>query len=161
MGMVQAIQKELEHEFKTTRRVLEAVPGDHLAWTPHPKSRTMGQLALHIAGIPGMVAKSLAVDEMQGNPGMPQPTSTAEILQAFDANSAALLDALAKAGDAATQGVFTMKRGEQVMFQLPRSVVLRTVLCNHLYHHRGQLTVYLRLCDIPVPGVYGPSADTT
>lgn len=160
MGMLQAVQKELEHELASTRRVLQAVPDDRLAWTPHPKSRTMGQLALHIAGIPGMVARSLAVDELQANLGMSQPSSTAEVLAIFDANAAALMEALGKTDDASTKSIFTMKRGDHVIFQFPRTVMLRSVLCNHMYHHRGQLTVYLRLCDVPVPGIYGPSADS-
>lgn len=157
--MTQAILKECEHEFKTTAKVLARVPDDRLSWTPHAKSYTMGQLALHIAQVPGMVAQALTSEIVPYQPGQAQATSAAQITETFAQGVAALEAALRKTDDATLDTVVRFTVGNQTAFEFHRGAVLRVLLCNHSYHHRGQLSVYLRLCDIPVPGVYGPSAD--
>ena len=153
---------ELRHEGRTTRRVLERVPEDRLDWRPHPKSMTLGQLALHVALLPGNIAKMVAGDGMDfaAIPAQPaQAESRDQLLAAHDGGIEAMTALLGGLSDDAAAAPWRLTRGGREVFTLPRAGVVRTLAMNHLYHHRGQLTVYLRLLDVPVPAVYGRSAD--
>lgn len=151
---------ELEQEAKTTRRVLERVPTDKLSWKPHAKSMSLGQLALHVASSPGNVAM-LAKENVTSPPSFSQAeaTTTAEILTALDSSVATAKDALAGWDDAKLMETWSLSANGKVMMAMPRIAVVRAIMLNHWYHHRGQLTVYLRLLNVAVPSVYGPSAD--
>jgi uncharacterized damage-inducible protein DinB len=154
--------EELEQEAQSTRRVLERVPADKLTWKPHPKSMTLGQLARHVARLPGDLARVASADGFDtGTQGFrqAQPESAAELLPALQAaleQARAFLGGLDEARAAAP---WRMMSGDREIWSLPRMDFIRNVMFNHLYHHRGQLTVYLRLLDIPVPATYGDSAD--
>ena len=161
MSATAAMIAELEQESSTTRRVLERVPADKLAWKPHDKSMSLGALAMHIAGGPGFIS-SWALDDsftMTGG-GSPEAKSTADILAAHDASVAQTKANIAKVGDAGLGQTWAMKTpdGTTVM-SMPKAALLRSIALNHIYHHRGQLSVYLRLLNVPVPSIYGPSAD--
>ncbi|MBI2188468.1 MAG: DinB family protein [Acidobacteria bacterium] len=160
MAMIEALLQELEHEARTTRRVLERVPGDQLAWKPHAKSMSLGQLALHVATTPGAVAAMAQQSPYQvGNFQQASATSAAELLPAHDdsvAKARAYLSGMTDAELAKTwRAVF---QGTEIM-ALPLGVMLRGIMFNHWYHHRGQLSVYLRQVGALVPSIYGPSAD--
>lgn len=161
MPKVDSIVQEMTREGKTTRRLLERVPGDKLDWRPHAKSRTLGALAWHVAVIPARIARLSLSDEADALtlPQAPAPTSTSELVAGFDANLREAAELLGGLDDAALERTVTFRRGEIVVFKLPRQAFLRTVLLNHSVHHRGQLSVYLRLLDVPLPSIYGPSAD--
>ncbi|HZD31435.1 MAG TPA: DinB family protein [Candidatus Angelobacter sp.] len=153
---------ELREEVKTTRRILERVPSDKLAWRPHPKSMTLGQLAIHIASVPGAIAtlaQGDGLDVTQANFAPPQPKHAHEVLATFEASVAQAETQLKDMTDDKALGNWTLKAGDKQLSVQPRIGVLRTIMLNHWYHHRGQLSVYLRLLDVPVPVVYGPSAD--
>jgi len=160
MAMIDSFLQELEHEAKTTRRVLERVPDHQLGWRPHPKSRTLGELALHVAGTPGEVAKLAAQSEIQA-PDFKDavPASAAELIPALEKSVATARQLLGKMDDATLNGTWRVKRNGQEVLSMPRASLLRSIMLNHWYHHRGQLLVYLRLLDVPVPSVYGPTAD--
>ena len=161
MPIINAILGELDHEAKTTARVLERVPQEHLDGTPHEKSTPLGRLAWHIASIPKHAANLVRVgtfDVTTAKPA-PRPDTIAEILETFHRNQAEAREFLTTLSDETLQEPFTMMRGETTMMSLPRIGVVRTILMNHTYHHRGQLTVYLRLLNVPLPVVYGMSAD--
>ena len=150
---------EFEGEMKTTRRVLERVPSDKGQWKPHPKSFAIGHLAQLVSWMPGWIAQTLQHPHLDLAGGVQysfEPTE--KLLQGFDANVKAAREALASVSDADFQKPWSLKHGERVLFTAPRGVVVRQHF-GHLSHHRGQLTVYLRLLDIPVPSVYGPTAD--
>lgn len=161
MAISDALIGEIEQEAATTRRVLERVPGDKLAWKPHDKSMSLGQLALHVASAPGFVA-----DMVKQNPA-PAPESfeqaaagsTDELLPALDAAVANAKSTLAGFDDAAMMESWSVKAGDKTLMAAPRIGFIRAIMLNHWYHHRGQLSVYLRLLDVPVPSIYGPSAD--
>jgi uncharacterized damage-inducible protein DinB len=161
MTLIGSILQEFDHEAATTRNLLERVPDDKLDWTPHPKSRTLGQLALHIAAVPGAIA-SLATSASPASmpqPQEPRPASTADVLAAHDESSATVHRALDGISDATLMETLrVMAFGREIM-ALPRVAMIRTVMLNHWYHHRGQLTVYLRELDVPLPSIYGPTAD--
>ena len=161
MSRVEPIIEELLREAKTTRRLLERVPGEKLAWTPHEKSRPLGALAWHIAIIPARIVRFAQEDEVDATtvPQPPAPASTAEIVAAFDANVREAAEILGRFDDEALGRMFTFRRGGTVIVRAPKAAFLRRVLLNHSVHHRGQLSVYLRLLDVPVPSIYGPSAD--
>jgi uncharacterized damage-inducible protein DinB len=165
MTIAKTFLPELDQEMATTRRVLERVPEDQLAWKPHERSTTLGGLASHIAQLAGMAARVFAGDSVDvAPPGGPPPAPTQlasrqAILDAFDANVTKSREALAQADDAAMGETWTLLRGGQTMFSLPRAAVVRMALLNHMVHHRGQLTVYLRMAGALVPAIYGPSAD--
>lgn len=157
-----ALAAELDAEFPITRRVLERVPTDRLAWQPHAKSMTLGQLAEHIARIPGSIAKLAEMDafDVATRPTTyPTGESTAAILAAFDQSVATIKAALTTIDDARANAPWRMMFGEREIFALPRIRVMRNMCLNHMIHHRGELVVYLRLLDVPVPVVYGRSAD--
>ena len=162
MSATAAMLQEFEQECKTTRRVLERVPSDKLAWKPHVKSMSLGQLAMHVATAPGHITGWAIEDSFQfsGGESSPEPTSTAEVLAAHDEGMAKTKAALTTIGDAGLEKMWAMKTpdGKTVM-AMPKAALVRSVAFNHTYHHRGQLSVYLRLNDIPVPSIYGPSAD--
>jgi uncharacterized damage-inducible protein DinB len=160
MLTVSDILQELEHEAQATRRVLERVPPDHLRWKPHPKSMTLGQLALHIANVPGAIAEiSQAPFDVRTPVPRPEPSSTEEILERFDQSLARAKTILQSMNDPELASPWRMMKGDRELWSLPRGAFLRSVLLNHWYHHRGQLTVYLRQTGALVPAVYGDSAD--
>lgn len=152
---------DLEHEISQTRRVLERVPDEHLSWKPHEKSFSLGALALHIANLLEWQRTILTTEELDvATTGrLSPPESREELLRTFDANADALRQALGAADDGALTEPWTLRNGEHTVFTLPRVAVLRSAGISHIVHHRGQLTVYLRLLDVPLPGVYGPTAD--
>ncbi len=160
MTMVDAFVQELEQEAQTTRRVLERVPDAQLGWKPHEKSMTLGQLAMHIAMVPGAIAE-VAAQSTVPVPAFVQPsaTSAAELVAALDDSIAKARRVLAGMDDAALEAPWQLVRGDRVVMALPRKAVLRSIMLNHWYHHRGQLSVYLRELGVPVPSIYGPSAD--
>lgn len=153
---------ELEQESVATRRMLERVPGDKLSWRPHPRSMTIGQLAYHVAGVCGDVSGFLELDGFDVNDATfapPQPTSHAEIMQKFDEAQATARTRLEHLTDERAGETWRLTKGDAEIFAIPKIALARTLMCNHLYHHRGQLTVYLRLLDVPVPVTYGRTAD--
>ena len=155
-----ALAGELATEAAGTRRVLERLPEDRLDWRPHPKSMTLGQLALHLAQLPLGIA-SLVEPDVVELPTVPltQPASRTEILEALDRSLAHATERLGGWSDAELDAPWSLTREGAVVLTMPRGELLRTLLFNHGYHHRGQLTVYLRLLDVPVPALYGPTAD--
>ncbi len=157
---MQAILDELEQESKTTLKVLERVPEDKLGWKPHPKAYSLGQLALHIASVPGGIATAVSDDSME-LPKFQQPEakSKAEILETFAKSLSTAKEKLGEMDDARAFASWSMMRNGQVVMSMPRIAFIRSVMLNHQYHHRGQLSVYLRELDVPVPSIYGPSAD--
>jgi uncharacterized damage-inducible protein DinB len=160
MAMADPLIAELEQEAQSTRRVLERIPDSKLDWRPHPRSWSLGQLALHIAQIPGNVSE-LAKQNVTTAPSFDQaaPGSKAEVLQAQDDSVARGVEALRAWSDSDLLDEWSLSvNGEKVM-AMPRVGMLRAIMFNHLYHHRGQLLVYLRMLDEPVPAVYGVSAD--
>ncbi|MGA9566769.1 MAG: DinB family protein [Candidatus Korobacteraceae bacterium] len=160
--MLQPMLAEFEQEAGVTKRILERVPEDKLTWRPHPKSMTIGQLAIHIAKVPGAIAtlaQGDGFDVTQGQFAPPQPKSVEEIQTAFNDSVRTAESVLGAMTDEAAQGNWTLKRDDKELFTQPRIGVLRSIMLNHWYHHRGQLSVYLRLLDVPVPVVYGPTAD--
>lgn len=160
MPMIDSFLQELEHESKTTRRVLERVPDSKLAWKPHPKARTLGELALHVASTPGAVATLVAQSETQPPDFKdPSPKNAAELIPALDESIATAKRVLATMDDATLNGTWRMQRDGQEILAMPRAALLRSIMLNHWYHHRGQLSVYLRELGVPIPSIYGPSAD--
>jgi uncharacterized damage-inducible protein DinB len=160
MAIVDSILMELDQEAKTTQRVLDRIPEDKLAWKPHPKSYSLGQLAMHLAAGQGRLAEIISKDTHEiGNITQPQPGSKKEILDALSQNTATALGTLKKLDDSKLMAIWTLTKGGKVLVSAPRIGVIRSILMNHFYHHRGQLSVYLRLLDVPVPSIYGPSAD--
>jgi uncharacterized damage-inducible protein DinB len=160
MRMVDPLIPELEQEAETTRRVLERIPEDKLGWRPHPKSMTLGQLALHIATTPGGVARIAGLDSFE-RPQFerPQPASKREVLEALEQSIATAREFLRGMDDASATRPWSMTLDGKPLFTMPRIVMVRNIMLNHWYHHRGELQVYLRLLDVPVPSVYGPTAD--
>ena len=162
MPLIEGMLQELEQEAVSTRRVLERVPDNQLGWRPHQKSRTLGQLALHIAVVPGAVAELVAAPSPVQAPGFrpdPSPASSSELLPMLDQSIAKAKKALGGMDDATLMATWRMMLGDREIMAVPRVVMLRSVMLNHWYHHRGQLTVYLRLLDVPLPSIFGPSAD--
>lgn len=153
---------ELDVEAAATRRALERVPEDKLTWRPHPKSMTLGQLANHIALIPASICQLAAVDDFDATSAdftPPQPQSHAQIMQTLEASLDAAEKYLSSVDRSAAQQIWKLSANGRQMLAMPRERMLRTILLNHWYHHRGQLSVYLRLLDVPVPVTYGRSAD--
>ena len=152
--------QELTQEAEKTRRVIERIPEPELTWTPHPKSLTIGQLGWHLAALPRGITDLLSELE-RGAPNVPrpQPASVSEILAALDENIPYAAKKIGEWGDEGLQQIWTLNFQGRTVFQIPRMAAVRAILLNHIYHHRGQLTVYLRLLDVPVPSIFGPSAD--
>lgn len=159
MTIIEALLPEFEQEMTTTRRLLERVPGDKGSWKPHPKSFALGHLAQLVAWMPGWVTNTLRETnlDLAGAPGYSFET-TETLLGVFDRNVQEARAALSSAKDSDLSVPWSLKRGDRVLFTAPRGTVVRTHL-NHLIHHRGQLSVYLRLNDVPLPSIYGPTAD--
>lgn len=161
MSFSQTLLPEFDEEMKNTRKMLECVPDGKFEYQPHTKSMTLGQLATHVAGLPGWTVITLE-QEFLDLPTDFKPelfASRAELLEKFDAGSAAARAKIAAATDEDWKKTWTFKFGGMTMFSNPRSVVMRSVILNHLIHHRAQLGVYLRLMNVAIPGMYGPSAD--
>lgn len=157
-----AMLSELREEAVTTKRVLERVPSDKLSWRPHAKSMSLGQLALHVASIPGSLTKLTQLDEFdaaQANFNPPQPKDLREIHSALEQSVRVAEDYLGGMAETFTSASWCLTLHGKELFRKPRIAVLRSIMLNHWYHHRGQLSVYLRLLDIPVPVIYGRSAD--
>lgn len=161
MPMVDALLPEFDREMTTTRKVLERVPEDRFNWKPHAKSFSLGALAAHVAALPAWGAETLNKSEIDIAGAQPPvaPPSKAELVATFDRNVAATRSALAGKSDAELLAMWTLTRGGKPLFSMPKTAVLRSFVFSHLIHHRGQLCVYLRLLDVPVPSIYGPSAD--
>ena len=160
MRLVDSVLVELDQEAQTTKRVLDRIPDDKLAWRPHPRSRSLGQLALHIASAPGNVAALAMQDTVEApNFSQPEPKSRQEVLDTFSKSLESAKDTLKKMDDVRLTSMWSLTRNGKVLMSVPRIGFIRSILLNHNYHHRGQLSVYLRLLDVPVPSIYGPSAD--
>jgi uncharacterized damage-inducible protein DinB len=165
MAIRDAFLAEFSHEMATARKTLERVPEGKAEWAPHARSMKMGRLAGHIAELPGLVTAALSQDLLDFRPPGAPPrvpfvmTTREALLQAFDKNVGAASAAILGASDESLMKTFTLAAGGKVIFSLPRLAALRGFVLNHVIHHRGQLTVYLRLNDVPVPSIYGPSAD--
>lgn len=160
MALIDGLLQELEEEARTTRRVLERVPGNQLAWRPHAKARTLGELALHVANVPGGVAE-IAVQSPVQAPRFtdPSPMSASELIPALEGSIAKAKRLLDGMDDATLMATWRLLQGDRELLAIPRMAFLRSIMLNHWYHHRGQLTVYLRELGVPVPSIYGPSAD--
>jgi uncharacterized damage-inducible protein DinB len=160
MSLAESMLAEFTQEIAATKKCLERVPADKFDWKPHPKSMSAGQLALHIATAPGAIVQLAAKDvaEVSRTP-LPQPSTVDEILKAFDQSVAKVKETLPGFDDARMSADWKLSVEGKVILSVPRAGMLRTILLNHLYHHRGQLTVYLRMLGAAVPSVYGPSAD--
>ena len=158
----EALAAEIRQEAQATRRVLERVPEDKYGWRPHPKSMSLGQLAQHVAELPGAISGLAGVDSFDAATAdfTPRPPASAAALVAtHDASVEAACAFLSSLSEQSAFAPWRMTLGDKEIFTLPRLGLLRMLACNHVYHHRGQLTVYLRLLDVPLPSVYGPSAD--
>lgn len=165
MPIGKALLGEYDMEMANTRKTLERVPEKRLDWKPHPKSGTMAWLAGHVANLPSWVNLTFDQDSLDLEPGGVAPTpgvppkSTREILEMFDKNQAAARKALESVTDEHLMKPWSLLKNGKTILTMPRIAVLRGFILNHLVHHRGQLCVYLRLNDVPVPSIYGPSAD--
>ena len=165
MSISQTILPEFDQEMATTRRILERVPEGKSDWKPHPKSMTLGRLAGHVAELPGWGVTTLQETELDFAPAggaRYEPTiftSREKALRLFDDGVKACRDAITRASDADFMVMWSLKRGGQTLISMPRAAVMRSMVLNHLVHHRAQLGVYLRLNDVPLPGSYGPTAD--
>ena len=161
MRLIDPLLLELDRECTATRKCLERLPADKLAWKPHEKSMSLGALAGHVATIPAWIGGALLADGYDLAAGMDRPPldTPESILAAFDAAVKQAKGAMAQLDDEKAMGEWTFSNKGQAVFAMPRLALVRTILLNHSYHPRGQLTVYLRLLDVPVPGIYGPSAD--
>lgn len=162
MTRIDSLLTEFAHEVKTTRKHLERLPNDQLDWRPHPKSFTAGQLASHIVDCIRWTESIFGADELDMTPSTYRPfraASVVALLETFDADAAKASHAIASAADMTATQPWRLKMDGKVWFEKPREVVFRDFTLSHLIHHRGQLSVYLRLLGVPVPGSYGPTAD--
>ena len=158
----EALAAEIRQEAQATRRVLERVPEDRFGWRPHPRSMSLGQLAQHVAELPGAISRLAGVESFDAASAdfTPRPAESVDALLAtHDASVEAACAFLSSLSGESAAAPWRMTLGDREIFTLPRVGLMRMLACNHVYHHRGQLTVYLRLLDVPVPSVYGPSAD--
>jgi uncharacterized damage-inducible protein DinB len=161
MPIIDAFLPEYDHEVATTRKLLERVPDGKFDWKPHDKSMSLGQLASHLATMLSWGAETINQSEVDvAGPFTPPRLDTrADLVAQFDKEAAATRAAIAGASDAALMAPWSLKREGKTIFTMPKVAVLRSFVMNHMIHHRGQLSVYLRLHDVPVPSIYGPSAD--
>ncbi len=162
MSLIEPVIAELQHEAATTRKLLERVPEDQFAWKPHEKSMSLGRLAAHIAELYTFTAPISTQDELDFATGSYEPfapANVAELLEKFDQSVADSIEILKTQPDDRLLAAWRMRSGEQVFFEMPRITVIRSFMLNHIVHHRGQLSVYLRLRDVPLPPMYGPTAD--
>jgi len=161
MALKDGLIDEYDHVVATTPKLIERVPDDKLTWKPHPKSMSMGGLAQHIANLPNwgsMILEHQTFDLADAPPNLPEPASRAAVLTVFEKSTAGTRKQLDRS-DGELLAFWTLRRDGHEMFTMPRVSAFRSFVLNHLIHHRGQLSVYLRLNDIPVPPIYGPSAD--
>jgi uncharacterized damage-inducible protein DinB len=161
MPFSQTLLPEFDDEMKKTRKILERVPDDKFDYKPHEKSMNLGRLATHIAELPNWAVITIDQDVLEMQPGYKPhiATTQGELLDIFDKNVAAAREKIAGATDDHWNQIWTFKFNGKTMMALPRTAVMRGVVMNHIIHHRGQLSVFLRLNDLAVPGMYGPSAD--
>ena len=161
MNAVEIAFADFQNELDNTRKVLERLPEDKLTWKPHEKSMSLGDLADHVARLPFFFETTATADsyDLSGWKQPPSPTTRAEVLQTFDERSKAALESMKQLTPENLMQPWSLKMGDQVFFTLPRAVVLRTFSISHMIHHRAQLNVYYRQVGVPVPGLYGPSAD--
>jgi uncharacterized damage-inducible protein DinB len=165
MAFSDAYVREFEHEAISTRKALERIPADKFDWAPHEKSMKLGSLAAHIAGLPHRSKIVLGGNEFDAKSPEasaarpPALTTTKELLDRWDKSMEQMRAAVGATTEEKLVEVFTLRAGPDIIFTLPRRVALRSFILNHMIHHRGQLSVYLRLLGIPVPSIYGPSAD--
>jgi uncharacterized damage-inducible protein DinB len=166
MSIAQTLLPEFDHEMANTRRMLELVPAGEAAWKPHPKSYALGDLASHIATVPNWGRLVLELPELDlgspANAGIARVpfTTTPELVDRFDRNVREARAALGSASDADLDVPWVLRNGATTVFSMPRAAVMRGFVLSHMIHHRGQLSVYLRLRDVPLPSLYGPTADT-
>jgi uncharacterized damage-inducible protein DinB len=160
MPIAQYLLAEFETQAPITRRFLERLPDDKLTWKPHPRSLTAGQLAYHLASVPGGVVRAAQKDQIPP-PGFqfPQPATVQEVLDAFDQSISTVREVLPGFDDDTIYATWRIVDGDQEIAAMPRIAFLRNIMLNHWYQHRGQFCVYLRLLDVPVPSSWGPSAD--
>ena len=161
-NIAQGLIGELTHEAQTTRKMLERIPVEKFDYKPHEKSMTMSRLATHVAEMVNWVTVTCNSDELDfavGDNKPFEPKTTAELVEIHDKYVGEAIEALKNTSDEAMMQPWTLKNGETVYFTMPKIQCLRGMCFNHIWHHRGQLSVYLRLNDIPVPSIYGPSAD--
>ena len=162
MAIRDMLLEELDQEARVTRRLLERVPEARLAWKPHEKSMTLGQLALHIATTPGGVAELASKDAKEVRPAdfvQPAARTASELVPALEESVAKAKTIVRALDDAAMMETWTLTSNGRVVMEIPRAAFLRAIMLNHWYHHRGQLSVYLRELNVPIPSIYGPSAD--
>lgn len=161
MALADALLPEFDHEMTVTRKLLERVPEDRFDWKPHQKSMSLGQLAQHVATIPmwGSVTLTQPEFDAAGQPGLPPAKGRADLLALFDKHVQDTRAALVGRSDAEMMAPWALKNGGKVIFSMPKAAVWRSFVLSHLVHHRGQLSVYLRMHDVPLPSMYGPSAD--
>lgn len=165
MSIAQAILPEFDNEVATTRRLIERAPADKGEWKPHPKSYSLGDLITHLTNLLTWAPATLEATELDLNPPggpawtPPKYEGVAKCLETFDANAAAARAAIEKTSDEEYMVTWSLKNAGETLFSMPRVVCIRTFILNHLIHHRGQLSVYLRLNDVPIPSIYGPTAD--
>jgi uncharacterized damage-inducible protein DinB len=161
MAIVDALLPEFDHEMTMTRKLLERVPDDRLAWKPHEKSMSVGGLATHLSNLPwwGLITMTASEFDLASVDRQDEATSRSQILETFDRNVASTRAALQGRSDPEMLVPWTLKRAGQTIFSMPKASVWRSFVVSHVVHHRGQLSVYLRLLNVPVPSIYGPSAD--
>jgi uncharacterized damage-inducible protein DinB len=161
MPISETLLPEFDQEMANTRKILERVPEEKLTYKPHEKSMTLGRLAGHIAELPSWAAHTLKVEVLELQPGQQtfSAKSTGELLDKFDETRKEARELISRASDEDLRKTWTMNYAGKTILSMPRSAILRTVVMNHLIHHRAQLGVYLRLLDVEIPGMYGPSAD--
>jgi uncharacterized damage-inducible protein DinB len=160
MSLVDSLLTEIDQEAQTTKRVLDRIPEDKLTWKPHPKAFSLGQLALHIASVPGSIATLAVPDSMEApNFSQSEAKTRQEVLDTFSKSLETAKDTLKKMDDARLMSTWSLTKNGKVLMSIPRIGFIRSILMNHNYHHRGQLSVYLRILNVPVPSIYGPSAD--
>ena len=158
----QSLISELKQEARSTKRILERVPADKFDWKPHEKSMTLGRLASHVAELPSFLNGILTIDDFdfaKGHYQASHPKTPEELIDVFQEKLDEVIQTLENTSDEKMQADFTLRSGDHVIATMPRLAAARAMAMNHIIHHRGQIAVYLRLLDIPVPGMYGPSAD--
>jgi len=161
MVTAKEFSKELNRQAENTKKLLERLPSDKLTWKPHEKSQTIGRLGMHIAELPNTIVRTIETEsfDFAAAPFKPVfPNTTTEIMETFEKSLLKATEILEKIDDDQLPVIWKALRGEQLVWEMPRSSLIRRTL-DHIIHHRGQLTVFLRLLDIPVPGTFGPSAD--